>query len=208
MRVSEAVKRWADVLGKEIEIEGIAEISNSFSVIYEEEERINRKVGDSLTPGILVYGNQLKTIAESLPKPISALGGSEISYLVKVQVSGIVTNTGYSFAPLKLGHIYEIEFNDEYTGLQKLTLNTHLVNISFKPTRTLRAAEIRKFKSYFPSFVNLVELKKYLECGENLFLIKRVTEDDIHRHVELLKQVDAYYELSESPIEYGFLGMP
>lgn len=208
MRVSEAVKRWADVLGKEIEIEGIAEISNSFSVIYEEEERINRKVGDSLTPGILVHGNQLKTIVESLPKPIGSCAGSEISYVLKVRVSGIVANTGYSFAPLKLGHIYEIEFNDEYAGLQKLIINTHLVDISFKITRSLRAAEIRKFKSYFPSFVNLVELKKYLECGENIVLIKRVTEDDIHLHVRLLKQVDAYYEISESPIEYGFWGMP
>ncbi len=208
MRVSEAVKRWADVLGKEIEIEGIAEISNSFSVIYEEEERIKREVGDSITPGILVHGDQLQTIVESLPKPISGLAGSEISYVVKVRVSGIVANTGYTFAPLKLGHIYEIEFNDEDAGLQRLTINTHLFDISFRITRSLRAAEIRNFKSYFTSFANLVELKKYLECGENLVLIKRVAETDIHRHVELLKQVDAYYELSKSPIEYGLWGMP
>ena len=77
--------------------------------------------GDPITPGVLVHGNYLKTLVESLPNPLTAYVGSEILYVVKVKVVGIVANTGYTFAPLKFGHIYEVEFDDDYTGLQRLT---------------------------------------------------------------------------------------
>ena len=119
MRVSEAINEYNTVFGKEIEIEGIAEISFAMSVIYD--SRGKRGTGDPITPGVLVHGNYLKTLVESLPNPLTTYVGSEILYIVKVKVVGIVANTGYTFAPLKFGHIYEVEFDDDYTGLQRLT---------------------------------------------------------------------------------------
>ena len=76
MRVSEAVKNWNTVLGKEIEVEGVAEISHSMSVIYE--DRGKREIGDPIAPGILVHGDHLQTLVESLPNPLAAYAGSEI----------------------------------------------------------------------------------------------------------------------------------
>lgn len=208
MRVSDAVKKWADVLGTEIQIEGIAEISGYFSVIYDEEYRKKRNTGDLLPPGILIHGDYMRLAADSLPTPIDCYCGSEIHYVVKVRVIGIITNSGHSFAPLKFGHIYEIEFEDENAGLQKLTLNSRLVDISFRVNRTLLASEVKHFQNYFPESGNLVDLKKFLESGENIFLAKRVSENEVAHHLQYLKQIDVEYELRDSPIENGFLGLP
>jgi hypothetical protein len=84
-------------------------------------------------------------LVESLPKPLAAYVGSEILYVVKVRVLGIVANTGHTFAPLKFGHIYEIEFDDEYAGIQKITVNVRLKEVAFKISRSLKARECNPF---------------------------------------------------------------
>ncbi|MFT5419357.1 MAG: hypothetical protein ACI9D5_000092, partial [Candidatus Endobugula sp.] len=104
MQVSEAIKKWSSVLGTEIEVEGVAEISHAMSVIYQ--ERNKRELGDPIAPGILVHGNCLQALVESLPNSLAAYAGSEILYIVKVRILGIVSNTGHTFVPLKFGHIY------------------------------------------------------------------------------------------------------
>lgn len=206
MRVSEAVKRWGKVLGTEIEIEGIAEISNSMSVIYEYKDK--REVGDPITLGILIHGNHLLNLVESLPKPPAAHAGSEILYVVKVRILGIVANTGHTFAPLKFGHIYEIEFNDNNTGIQKITVNMRLKDVTFKLNRKLKVSEVKEFEKYFPSFENLIKLKKHLESGDTMTLVNRVLENELTEYLRFLNRLNIKYEINNSPIENGFFGMP
>lgn len=206
MRVAEAVDNWEMVIGTEIEIEGIAEISNSMSVIYESRDK--KGIGDLIKPSILVHGYQLEALVQRLPMPLAGYVGSEIRYVVKVRVLGIVANTGYSFAPLKFGHIYDIEFDDEHMGKQSLTVNLRLKNVVIKVNRALKAAEVKEFKKYFPEFDNMVELKKYLESGNSLVLLSRVLETDISKHLSFLKRLNIEFELNESAIENGLWGMP
>lgn len=206
MRVAEAVDNWEMVIGTEIEIEGIAEISNSMSVIYESRDK--KGIGDLIKPSIFVHGDQLEALVQRLPMPLAGYVGSEIRYVVKVRVLGIVANTGYSFAPLKFGHIYDIEFDDEHMGKQSLTVNLRLKNVVIKVNRALKAAEVKEFKKYFPEFDNMVELKKYLESGNSLVLLSRVLETDISKHLSFLKRLNIEFELNESAIENGLWGMP
>ena len=206
MRVSEAVKNWNTVLGKEIEVEGVAEISHSMSVIYEDRDK--REIGDPITPGILVHGDHLQTLVELLPNPLAAYAGSEILYVVKVRILGIVANTGHTFAPLKFGHIYEIEFDDQYAGIQKVDLNVRLKDVAFKVSRSLKAKEVKGFEKYFPDFGNMIELKKYLESGDTIMLVNRVLETELSEYINFLRKIDVEYELKESSIENGFWGMP
>ncbi len=206
MRVSEVVKKWGEVLGKEVEVEGVAEISHSMSVIYE--DRGKREIGDPIAPGILVHGDHLQNLVESLSKPLAVYAGSEILYVVKVRVRGIIANTGHTFAPLKFGHIYEIEFEDKHAGIQKISVNSRLKDMSFKIDRRLKAAEVKEFEGYFPSFGNMIELKKYLESGDSIVLVNRALEAELSEHMDFLKKIDVEYELNESPIENGFWGMP
>jgi len=206
MRVSEAVKNWNEVLGKEIEVEGVAEISNSLSVIYEDKGK--RDISDPMIPGILVHGDHLQVLVESLPKPLAPYAGSEILYVVKVRIVGIVANTGYTFAPLKFGHIYEIEFNDNHTGIQKVIVNSRLKDITFRINRKLKATEVKEFEKYFHSFENMIELKKYLESGDTIVLVNRVIESELPEHLNFLKKFKVEHELNESPTDNGFWGMP
>lgn len=206
MRVSEAVKNWSTVLGQEVEIEGVAEISHTMSVIYQDRDK--REIGDLITPGVLIHGDQLETLVESLPNRLAAYAGSEILYVVKVRVLGIVANTGYSFAPLKFGHIYEIEFDDEYAGLQRLTVNARLKDIVFKINRSLEAQEVKKLTKYFPDVKKMIELKRHLESGAPIALVSRVLESEISEHINLLQSLNVEYEVNNSPIENGFWGMP
>lgn len=206
MRVSELVKKWGTVLGNEVEVEGVAEISQGMSVIYDNRDK--REVGDPILPGILVHGDQLEKLVRSLPNPLAIYAGSEILYVVKVRILGIVANTGHTFAPLKFGHIYEIEFNDEYAGIQRLTVNPRLMDIVFKVGRSLKAWEVKKFEYYFSSFENMLALKKYLESGDAIVLKSRVAEPEISKHMGFLEKIGVEFELSESPIENGFWGMP
>ncbi len=206
MRVAEAVDNWETVLGTEIEVEGIAEISHSMSIIYESRDKKN--IGELIKPGILVHGDQLEILVQRLPLTIAGLCGSEITYLVKVRILGIVANTGRSFAPLKFGHIYEIEFDDGDTGKQSLIVNYRLKNVVFKTDRSLKATEVREFRKYFLEFENMVELKRHLESGNYLVLLRRVLEADISEHICFLKRIDVEFALENSPIENGFWGIP
>ncbi|MDO5769727.1 MAG: hypothetical protein Q4P13_09500, partial [Psychrobacter sp.] len=206
MRVSEAIKKWGEVIGTEIEVTGIAEISDSLSVIYDSRDNVDRSA--PIIPGILVHGNQLANLVQSLPNHLAGYAGSEVLYVVKVRILGIVANTGYTFAPLKLGHIYEIEFDDACMGIQSLTVNDRLKDIVFKVDRSLKAKEVKEFENYFTDFGNRVELKRYLESGCPLVLIKRVLESELSEHEQFLKNLNFEYELQNSPIENGFFGMP
>lgn len=206
MRVSEAVKNWSTVLGQEVEIEGVAEISHTMSVIYQDRDK--KEIGAPITPGVLIHGDQLKILVESLPNLPAAYVGSEVLYVVKVRVLGIVANTGYSFAPLKFGHIYEIEFDDEYAGLQRLAVNARLKDIVFKINRSLEAQEVKKLTKYFPDFKKMIELKRHLESGAPIALVSRVLESEISEHINLLQSLNIEYEVNNSPIENGFWGMP
>ena len=206
MRVIEAVKSWETVLGQEVIIEGVAEISNSMSVIYESIDK--KSIGDPITPGILVHGKQLAALVKKLPKTIPCLAGSEISYVVNVRLSGIIANTGYTFAPLKFGYIYDIEFDDKYTGVQKLSVNPRLKDIIFRVDRGLQAKEVKAFRHYFSGFKNMVELKKFLESGTDIVLINRVLETELSEHIAFLEKMNIRYVLNESPIKYGYCGMP
>jgi hypothetical protein len=184
----------------------VAEISHAMSVIYE--ERNKRELGDPIAPGILVHGNCLQALVESLPNSLAAYAGSEILYIVKVRILGIVSNTGHTFVPLKFGNIYEIEFEDEYAGLQKLVVNDRLKDIVFKVNRSLKANEVKEFEKYFDNFENMIELKKYLESGDEIVLVSRVLENETSGYTDFLKKIDVKFRLSESPIESGFWGMP
>ncbi|WP_227430872.1 hypothetical protein [Psychrobacter sp. I-STPA6b] len=202
MRVIEAIEKWDIVIGTEIEVSGIAEISGCMSVIY---DHINKKrISDPIMPGILVHGDQLATLVQSLPNPLPGKAGSEILYIVKVRILGIVANTGYTFAPLKFGHIYKIEFDDEYIGLQSLIVNERLKDIVFTIDRKLTTQEVKRFKYYFPTFINMVELKKHLESGQSLVLVSRVLESELLEHVQFLERLDIKFELNDSPIEMVF----
>ena len=206
MRVAEAIEKWDIVIGTEIEVSGIAEISGCISVIY---DHINKKrISDPIMPGILVHGDQLATLAQSLPNPLLSYTGSEVLHIVQVRILGIVANTGYTFAPLRFGHIYEIEFDDEYTGMQSMIVNERLKDIVFTIDRKLTTQEIKRFKYYFPTFINMVELKKYLESGQSLVLASRVLESELVEHVQFLERIDIKFELYDSPVENGFWGMP
>ena len=134
MRVSEAIGAGRTVLGKEIEIEGVAEVTGSFSVIYDEVDVSARSYGNPVGPAVLVHGDCLYRAILSLPEPLPALGGTEVGYFVKVRVLGISTFTGRAFAPMQFGHIYEIEVFDSTVGTQKLVLNPHLIDIYFRQT--------------------------------------------------------------------------
>lgn len=206
MRVSEAIKKWGEVIGTEIEVTGIAEISDSLSVIYDSRDNVDRSA--PIIPGILVHGNQLANLVQSLPNHLAGYAGSEVLYVVKVRILGIVANTGYAFAPLKFGHIYEIEFDDDNVGKQSLVVNARLKDIVFRVNRKLKANEVKEFVRYFPDMGNLVELKRYLESDCSLVLIKRVLETGLSEHLEFLRNLDIEYELKDSPIENGFFGMP
>jgi hypothetical protein len=206
MQVSEAIKKWSSVLGTEIEVEGVAEISHAMSVIYE--ERNKREIGELITPGILIHGNCLQALVESLPNSLAAYAGSEILYVVKVRILGIVANTGHTFAPLRFGHIYEVEFDDEYAGLQKLVVNDRLKDVVFKVGRSLKASEVKEFEKYFDSFGNMIELKKYLESGDEVVLVSRILENETTDYIDFLKRINVEFWLNQSPIESGFWGMP
>ncbi len=206
MRVSEAIKNWSEVLGKEIEVQGVAEISHRMSVIYEDRDK--KEIGNPMMPGILVHGGTLRSLAESLPIRLAACAGSEVLYIVKVRVLGIVANTGYRFAPLKFGHIYEIEFDDERAGTQLLKVNAHLKDIVLKIKRSLNAKEVKEFERYFPSFGNMIKLKKYLESGQDIVLASRVIEPELSEYIGFLEKLNVEYRLDESPIENGLWGMP
>jgi len=202
MRVLEAITRWRHIRGCEITVEGVVQISSSMSVIYDGLDE--RKTADPIIPGILVHGDQLLKLVQSLPNPLAGYGGSEIIYVTKVRVVGIVANTGHAFAPLKFGHIYDIEFDDKCAGKQSVKVNARLKGIVFSINRTLTALEVKEFLRYFPSFENMVELKKYIESGNSLELVRRVPETQISQHTAFLERLAIEY----SPIENGLYGLP
>ena len=206
MRVIEALRNWDTVIGTEIEIEGIAEVSHSLSIIYEDPRESRRS--EPVQPGILVHGDCLEKLISSLPKPVTINVGSEILYVINVKVRGIVANSGYRFAPIKIGYIYEIEFGDECSGLQKLIVNPRLKDVVFRIHRTLKAGEVRDFETYFPEFENRVELKKYLECGKDISLGCRILETEVREYTNFLDKMGIEYQLCDSPIENGFSGLP
>lgn len=152
-----------------IEIEGVAEISSSFSVIYDNRDQSERV--DLIKPVILVHGEQLAKLVQRLPKPSSIYAGSEILCVLKVRVLGIVANTVHSFAPLKFKYIYEIEFDDKYLGVQNLKVNDYFNDILFKVKRSLTIQEVDKFKHYFPHFKNQYKLKQFLESEYSVVLV-------------------------------------
>ena len=51
-------------------------------------------------------------------------------------------------------------------------------------------------------------LKRLLEEGEHLMLAKRIPEDQLEPHLELLRRAGASFELIGSPIANGIYGMP
>ena len=206
MRVIEAVKQWETVMGREVEIEGVAEIAQALSVIYE--VRRQGKMGDPITPGILIHGDYFKQLVESLPVGLSAYGGSEIQYIVEVRIHGILANTGHTFAPLKFGHIYEVEFRDEHAGVQTVVVNSRLKEVVFRLNRNLKASEVKKLEPYFDAFENLIALKKYLESGAEITLIRRVPETDLSPYLKLLRDIDAIIETRYSPIGNVLDGKP
>ena len=198
MRVAEAVDNWETVLGTEIEVEVIAEISHSMSVIYESRDKKN--IGDCTKPGILVHGDQLETLVQRLPKPLYPYAGSEILYIVKVRVLGIVSNTGYLFAPLKFKYIYEVEFDDKYMGVQSVKVNDYFHDIVFKVKRNLTVQEVEKFRSYFPNFENTNELKNFLESEYSVVLVSKILESEFSKYTAFLEEMNLEFEIQKWPV--------
>ena len=89
-----------------------------------------------------------------------------------------------------------------------LPVNARLKDILFTIKRSLKAKEVKEFKRYYPSIGNMIELKKYLECGDSLILTSRIIVTEVSEHTDFLEKFDIKYELKDSPIENGLLGMP
>lgn len=80
----------------------------------------------------------------------------------------------------------------------------HLKDIVFRTTRKLSAVEVRQFEHYFETHANLVQLKKYLESGHEIALVRRTREDKLGKHIELLHLIDAHYRVVDSDFGEGF----
>ena len=91
------------------------------------------------------------------------------------------------------------ELPDEPADLDNLILK----DILFQITRKLTAREVRQFESYFPSNTNLVQLKKHLESGNELSIVRRQREDKLGKHLALLDLIDARYGVVDSNFGLG-----
>ena len=86
------------------------------------------------------------------------------------------------------------ELPDEPADLNHLDLK----DILLRTTRKLTAHEVRRFESYFPTHTNLIQLKKHLESGNEITLVRWKREDKLCEHLELLDLIDAQYRVVNS----------
>ena len=100
-----------------------------------------------------------------------------------------------------LGYFSEqlFELPDEPADLDSVGLK----DILLRTTRKLTAREVRRFEAYFPTYTNLVQLKKYLESGSEITLVRWKREDKLGEHLELLDLVDAQYRVVNSNVGLG-----
>lgn len=119
---------------------------------------------------------------------------------------------GWSFvryaAPYGWRHVGRLGFSEQLFELpdEPADLDNPIPkDILFQITRKLTAREVRQFESYFPSNTNLVQLKKHLESGNELTLVRWKREDNLGEHLALLDRIDARYRVINS--NFG-LGLP
>ncbi|MCG8315266.1 MAG: hypothetical protein MI976_18805 [Pseudomonadales bacterium] len=205
MRVLEAIRNPKEVRGKEVEISGIAHVSNDLSMIYDAEECREQ---DATYPGILYRGDSLFGAIQEMENPPAILVGSCISYMIDVKIRGIIGAMGYKFAPLIFGHLYSVSIQNEFGDYELFTINEYLLDLYFRVDRNLTANETRMFSSYFSGYSNMVELKKMLECGDRTRLVSRVSESEMKTHIEFLSKLNIEYSTSRSPIEGAVYGLP
>ena len=92
------------------------------------------------------------------------------------------------------------ELPDEPADLNHLDLK----DILLRTTRKLTAHEVRQFESYFPTHTNLIQLKKHLESGNEITLVRWKREDKLGEYLELLDLIDAQYRVVNSYFGRGF----
>lgn len=199
MQISELMQQYPEILGKKVEIEGVAEVSNTFSLIYDKADRDHQR---PRAPVVLIHGQTLLQVIESLNSPPPIMVGSEVLFVVDVRIVGVVTHTGYQFAPLKFAQIYTV---DVTTGrsVEHVMLDSPLVDISFELTRSLTATEVTWLASYFPDYPNLLALKHALENGQSIRLVERVEQAELQRHLQVLERIEAKYVVHESAVYEG-----
>lgn len=79
-----------------------------------------------------------------------------------------------------------------------------LKDLFFRTTRKLRADEVRKFVPYFETSFTLVQLKRHLDSGDEIALVRRIRENKLGEHLELLKLIAADYRVVDSDFGKGF----